>query len=168
VLVHQVDGGPDEWDDFIPYLHQAGYATLAYSSRGHFELDETLLARDIAGAVRALSRRPEVDPSRLGVIGASIGATATSWFAGTSGARGARAFVALSPASFDTAPKHYRPHGLLLLADAEEVPTAREIADAAATDVRVEKTAVYGHGASLLGDAKVRATVLAWLEERLR
>jgi hypothetical protein len=93
---------------------------------------------------------------------------ATSWFAGTSGARGVRAFVALSPPGFETAPKRYRPDGLLLVADAEEVSMAKEIADAAATDVRVETTAVYGHGTSLLGDTTVRATVLGWLQERLR
>jgi alpha-beta hydrolase superfamily lysophospholipase len=168
VLVHQVDGGPEDWDEFIPYLHETGYGTLAYRSRGHMLLDETLLSRDIAGAVQALRRQPEIDPKRLGVIGASIGATATCWFAGTPGARAVRAFVALSPPNFGTAPKPYRPENLLLLADDDEVSMAKAIADAATTDVMVETTAEYGHGISLLGHEAVRAVVLDQLRARLR
>jgi dienelactone hydrolase len=109
-----------------------------------------------------------VDPKRLGVIGASIGATATSWFAGTSDARRVRAFVALSPTIFQHRPERYAPKNLLLLADADESPLAKEIAEAARTDPAVETTAVYGHGVSLLDDGKVRATVLRWLNDRMR
>lgn len=103
VLVHQLDGGPDQWNGFIPYLYEAGYATLAYRSRSVGTLHEDLLARDIAGAVRALKRRPEIDPRRLAVVGASIGATATAWYAGTPAARRVSAFVALSPTAFTRA-----------------------------------------------------------------
>jgi dienelactone hydrolase len=168
VLVHQVDGGPEQWDDLIPYLHEAGYATFAYRSRGKGLLDEALLARDVAGAVRALKRQPEVDPDRLAVIGASIGATATSWFAGTPSARGVRAFVALSPPSFREPPRRYRPRELLLLADEAEVAQAQAIADAAAAGVTVETTEEYGHGITLIAHEAVRAEVLRWLGDRMR
>jgi dienelactone hydrolase len=168
VLVHQVDGGPEQWDDLIPYLHEAGYATFAYGSRGHGLLDEALLARDVAGAVRALRRQPAVDPDRLAVIGASIGATAASWFAGTPAARGVRAVVALSPPPFRAPPRRYRPRELLLLADEAEVAQARAIADAAVTGVTVETTAEYGHGITLIAHAAVRAAVLRWLGDRMK
>jgi hypothetical protein len=33
VLLHEIRGGPDQWDPLVPLLHEAGFATLAYSSR---------------------------------------------------------------------------------------------------------------------------------------
>jgi hypothetical protein len=34
VLVSGLVGGADQWDAFMPYLHDAGFATLAYDGRG--------------------------------------------------------------------------------------------------------------------------------------
>jgi pimeloyl-ACP methyl ester carboxylesterase len=127
VLVHQLDGGPDQWNGFIPYLYKAGYKTFAYRSRSVGTLQEALLARDIGGAVRALKGRSEIDPDRLAVVGASIGATATAWFAGTPAGRRVSAFVALSPTGFHARPRKYQPHDLLLMADYAEIRGARSI-----------------------------------------
>ena len=97
VLSHEVRGGPDQFDPLIPVLHGAGYATLAYMSRSEGGgLDETLLARDIAGAVRALRRRSDVRRDRLGLIGASIGGSAAAWAIATKDLPGVRAAVGLS------------------------------------------------------------------------
>jgi dienelactone hydrolase len=34
VLLHEIHGRPEQWDDLVPDLHAAGFATLAYESRG--------------------------------------------------------------------------------------------------------------------------------------
>jgi dienelactone hydrolase len=167
VLVHQLDGGPEQWNGFTPYLYRAGYATFAYRSRSVGTLNEDLLARDIGGAVLALKRRSEIDPRRLAVVGASIGASATAWFAGTPAARRVSAFVALSPAGFHARPQRYQPHDLLLMADYAEIQGARSIARLADNGVTVKTTAAPGHGVALLSDADVRKEVLEWLARRL-
>jgi dipeptidyl aminopeptidase/acylaminoacyl peptidase len=167
VLVHQLDGGPEQWEDFIPYLYQAGYASFAYRSRSVGTLQEALLARDIGGAVRALGRRPEIDPRRLAVVGASIGATATAWFAGTPAGRQVSAFVALSPTDFHIRPRRYQPHDLLLMADYAEIQGARSIGRLADNGATVKTTPAPGHGVALLPDADVRTEVLDWLASRV-
>ncbi|MEP6953664.1 MAG: hypothetical protein ABI950_06335 [Solirubrobacteraceae bacterium] len=98
VRVHQYRGGPTQWDPLIPYLRQAGYASLAYESRSTDELDERLLARDVRGAVATLARRRDVDPAHIGLVGASIGASAVSWAIGTRPRLAVKAAVGLSPA----------------------------------------------------------------------
>jgi predicted esterase len=173
VLVHEYHGGPDQWSGFVGFLHRAGYATLAYGSRSSDSLDETVLVRDLAGAVAALRRRPEVDPQRIAVVGASIGASTAAWAIGTRPALRLRAAVGLSPAespSFISAGTagRFRPHDLLLIADGAELSNAQSIAQDAGHGTTVRRAAVTGHGVALLPDARVRAAVLEWLRPRLR
>jgi hypothetical protein len=63
VLLHEIRGGPDQWDTLVPDLHEAGFATLAYESRA--SVMERDRVRDVLGAVRWLRRRPDVDRGRL-------------------------------------------------------------------------------------------------------
>lgn len=174
VLVHQYRGGPDQWDPLIPYLHQAGYATLAYASRSAGELDERLLARDVRGAVAALARRDDVDRRRIGLVGASIGASAVSWAIGTRPRLPVRAAVGLSPAESTAlisagSAGTFRPHDLLLLADkAESAGPDGLRQDAGGKGVTTAVVPVVGHGVALLPDARVRARLLGWLGARLK
>jgi dipeptidyl aminopeptidase/acylaminoacyl peptidase len=95
VLLHEINGGPSQWEPLIPYLHDAGFATLAYRSRPSALESERL--PDAIGAVRWLRGRSDVDPRRLGLVGASIGAS-TAVLAMATEARGTvDAAVALSP-----------------------------------------------------------------------
>lgn len=65
----------------VATLVQAGVAVLSYDKRGAGESeghccpgDEghfNLLAADAAGAIKTLASRPDIDPSRIGLIGAS-------------------------------------------------------------------------------------------------
>ncbi|MGZ6642194.1 MAG: alpha/beta hydrolase family protein [Solirubrobacteraceae bacterium] len=173
VLVHQSHGGPDQWDPLIGYLHQAGYATLAYASRSAGELDERLLARDVRGAVAALARRSDVDAKRIALVGASIGASAVSWAIGTRPALRVRAAVGLSPAespAFINAGTAgaFQPHDLLLMADRAEAAGADGLRqDAGGRGVTTVIVPTVGHGVALLPDAGVRARLLGWLGRRL-
>jgi dienelactone hydrolase len=167
VLVHEANAGPEQWRPFVAHLRAAGYATLAYRSRTRRRLDETVNSRDVAGAIRALRRQPSVDPERIGLVGASIGASSVSYLAFRPAARAVDAIVGLSPSPFlDDPPAAPAPRDVLLIADSGERGEADLIAAAAPT-IEVRTAPVTGHGIALLDDARVRQAVLDWLAERL-
>jgi acetyl esterase/lipase len=167
-LVHEANGGPEQWKPFVAYLHAAGYATLTYRSRRRQRLDEIANARDVAGAVAAMRERRGVDPQRIGVVGASIGATAVSYLSFLPAGRAVDAAVGLSPATFlDEPPAGRTPRDLLLVADSTERGAAELIAGSAST-IEVRTAPVLGHGVALLADRRVREQVLDWLGDRLR
>jgi pimeloyl-ACP methyl ester carboxylesterase len=173
VLVHEYRGGPGQWQPLLPYLQRAGYATLNYASRSPQEIDETVLARDIVGAVAALRRRREIDPRRVGLVGASIGGSAVAWALGVDRSLPVGAGVGLSAvegsAFIDAGEKgRLRPHDLLLIADRNELSQARNIRDDAhGRGVTTWMAPATGHGVALLSSPDVRARILAWLRSRL-
>jgi predicted esterase len=160
--------GPEQWKPFVASLHAAGYATLTYRSRRRQRLDEIANARDVAGAVAAMRERRGLDPQRIGVVGASIGATAVSYLSFLPAGRAVDAAVGLSPATFlDEPPPGRTPRDLLLIADSTERGAAELIAGSAST-IEVRTAPVLGHGVALLADRRVREQVLDWLGDRLR
>jgi acetyl esterase/lipase len=173
VLVHQLNGGPWQWNPLVPYLHRAGYATLAYRSRSAHTLAETHLVRDLIGAVAAVRRQRGVDPHRIGLVGGSIGATTIAWYLGRSPAPAVRAGVGLSPverAALINAglTGRFHPRDLLLIADRNEIGDSQEIwTDANGHGVSTWIAPVTGHGIQLLPAAPVRARLLGWLRAHL-
>jgi hypothetical protein len=169
LLIHQFRSGKDEWDPFVPYLHRAGFATLAYTGRGG--IDEKPLAREAAAALEFLARRPEVDPRRLGIVGASVGASTAALVMSQGAGRRVRAAVALSPPDapliFDLQAKHrWHPHDVLFVSDRNE---ASSVANAYPGPVRSRRlvTRRFGHGVVLLPAPMVRRAVLEWLASRV-
>ncbi len=164
VLVHQAPGGVDQFDAFIPVLHDAGYATIAYTGRGG--PDEGSLAKEAEGAVEYLRGRRDVDPRRVAIVGANTAALAL--------ARDNRhvltGAVALSP---DDSPVidaiqqagRYHPRGLLILADGDEIRSGRRFTRGA-TASRALESRNSGHGVALLAFADDRRSVLEWLAAR--
>lgn len=174
VLVHGLYGEPAQWDDFVGQLHRAGFATLAYASRSDHQPDEGVLARDLIGAVHALRARPEVDPDRIVLAGASVGGSTVAYALGTQPDLPARGGVGISaldgPREAALAKRHaFRPHDLLLITDQREVENARNLraaADGEGTTIDVAETT--GHGVALLADPSVQARAIAWLERLTR
>ena len=173
MLVHQSDGGAEQWDDFVPYLQEAGFSSLAYDGRGG--LDEGALIKEAEAAVRFLARRRDV--GTIGIVGASIGANTAALVLARDRRRTLRAGVALSPGDSSVrerrrAAEHYRPRHLLVVADADEISLARPFLRGA-VDGRERRTRAFGHGVDLLGGVVAghdadRAAVLAWLAGRVR
>src|SRR5215218_2941048 len=118
VLVNGLVGGVEQWDAFVPYLHDAGFATLAFDGRGG--VDETELVKEVDGALAFLRRRRDVDARRIAIVGSSVGAsTAVLAMTGRDGRR-LRAAVALSPPAapaFEALRRHHRyhPHNVLFV-----------------------------------------------------
>jgi hypothetical protein len=170
VLLHELRGGPDQWDSVVPDLHAAGFATLAYASRPSVMERERI--RDLLGAVRWLRSRADVDPRRLGLVGASIGASTAVFAMATGTRRTVRAAVALSPpdsADIWRLQDHdrYRPHDLLLVSDERESTAVDGMMDGAARSEALQSQR-SGHGVALLAEGRVRDALLTWLSERVR
>jgi hypothetical protein len=169
VLLHEIRGGPDQWDGLVPYLHAAGFATLAYESRP--SVMERDRVRDLLGAVSWLRGRPDVDPRRLALVGASIGASTTVFAMAAGTRRTVDAAVALSPpdsADIWHLQDHgrYRPHDLLMVSDERESSSVDGMLDGAVRS-RAMRSQHPGHGVALLGEPRIRQALLAWLERRV-
>jgi uncharacterized protein len=96
----------DKSVDFLPAtraLHDAGYHVLLIDLRNHGESasDPPITygpyeARDYAGAIDYLRRRPEVDDARIGALGCSMGANTAIY--GTPTCQPVKALLAIQPA----------------------------------------------------------------------
>jgi pimeloyl-ACP methyl ester carboxylesterase len=170
VLLHEIRGGPAQWDGLVPYLHEAGFATLAYQSRSSpIERDRL---HDLLGALRWLRARPEVDDRRLGLVGASIGASTTVFAMADATRRSVAGAVALSPPdSADIwalqSDHRYRPHDVLMVSDERESSAVDGMMEGAVRS-RAMRSKQSGHGVALLAESGVHDALLAWLDERVR
>jgi hypothetical protein len=127
---------------------------------------------DAIGALRWLRARADVNDRRLGLVGASIGASTTVLAMATAARRTVDAAVALSPP--DSADiwslqddDRYRPHDVLFISDESESASVDGMMDGAVRSRQMVSESP-GHGVVLLGDAGVRGALLAWLDERVR
>ena len=170
ILVHGLYGEPSQWKAFVPFLHRAGFATLAYASRSDHEPDEGVLVRDGVGAVRALRARRDVDPDRIVLMGSSVGGAAVAYALATRPGLPVGGGVALSPIpgprEIALGKRHaFNPHGLLLISDEREAQTSRGLlADAHGRGITLLTSETPGHGIELLDDPAVRTRAIAWLE----
>jgi dienelactone hydrolase len=170
VLLHEIRGGPDQWAPLVPYLHAAGFSTLAYQSRmSEFERERL---PDALAAVRWLRERRDVDPRRLALVGASIGASTAVFAMATGARRTVDAAVALSPPDSSDIwalqdDHRYRPHDLLLVSDKRESASAEGMLDGAVGSKAIRSDRP-GHGVALLAEPGVRDALLAWLDEHVR
>jgi pimeloyl-ACP methyl ester carboxylesterase len=169
VLLHEIRGGPDQWEPLAGYLHEAGFATLAYQSRAGALESERL--PDALAALRWLRKRPDVEPRRINLVGASIGASTAVLAMATRARRLAAAAVALSPPDSSDiwalqGENRYRPHDMLLVSDDRESTSAEGMLEGAVRS-KALRSHNPGHGITLLGEAGVRDALLAWLKDRV-
>jgi len=169
ILVNGLVGGPAQWDAFVPYLHDAGFATLAYDGRGG--VDVAALAEEVGGAVAFLRGRSDVDPRRLGIVGASVGGSTALLAVAGPERRRLRAAVALSPRAARAlgalkAERRYHPRNVLFVSDQREQTTVEPLTRGAIGS-RSVVSEMTGHGVALLGSEAYRGVVLEWLEQHL-
>jgi alpha-beta hydrolase superfamily lysophospholipase len=81
LLVHMLSRSHREWDPAAQALSAAGFAVLALDLRGHGESSGgyadglTPMQQDVQAALDWLKARPEVQSGRVGIAGASLGAS---------------------------------------------------------------------------------------------
>ncbi|HEY7497993.1 MAG TPA: alpha/beta fold hydrolase [Vicinamibacterales bacterium] len=80
ILVHMLQKSRRDWDPAAARMASEGIGALAVDLRGHGESQGSAqdyggMAQDIRAARRWLATRAEVNPSRIGIAGASLGAT---------------------------------------------------------------------------------------------
>jgi dienelactone hydrolase len=179
VLMNTSNIAGPRFDAFAAELEAAGFTTLSFTARARFnslrdvtdENNERTVARDIAGAVRFLRRRPEADPRRIGAFAQSMGALAVQYALGTHSSRTIAAAVALSPPDsadiFELqSTGRYRAHDTLFIADGRELSNSSNLADGARRS-EVWEAPIDGHGAELLPDPQVRERIREWFQDRL-
>jgi acetyl esterase/lipase len=78
VLIHMYGSTRQSWESLIPPLIEAGYAALAVDLRGHGETggraDWKITGDDVLACLDWLRQQGGIDPAKINLIGASIGA----------------------------------------------------------------------------------------------
>jgi len=81
ILLHMLGRSKEDWRGFGDLLERSGYAAIAVDLRGGGNAGEGKLVGDARAAFDYLAHQPEVDASRISVVGASIGANGALLFA---------------------------------------------------------------------------------------
>jgi pimeloyl-ACP methyl ester carboxylesterase len=137
VIAHGFSGSKELMLGFGYALARAGYGALLFdfaghgSSSGRLDREGGSLAADVATATRVLQEQQEVDPSKIALLGHSMGSGAVM-SAGIDHAEDYRAVVAVSPTGADVSADV--PRNLLLMAGTLEpqfLANARDLLAAA-------------------------------------
>jgi alpha-beta hydrolase superfamily lysophospholipase len=185
ILVHMLTRSRREWEALAQRLSSEGIGALALDLRGHGEssagpagapdrIDYSALVLDLRAARRFLAQRSDVQQTRVGIAGASLGANLAALLAS---ADPSIASLALLSPSLDyrglrieaAARKITRP---MLLVAGDDDPyasrSARELEKAGGgpREVRILKQA--GHGTAMLGrDPTLADALVDWFRRTL-
>jgi pimeloyl-ACP methyl ester carboxylesterase len=173
LLLHMLGGSRVDWDGFARDLQVAGFAVLALDLRGHGDspgpVDLEKSIGDAASAWQALRNRPEIDPDRTALVGASVGANLALIVGANNGA--VAAVVALSPG---TDYGGLKPTGLLpnfgsrpvyLIASQDDASAYASVqamvGELPAGEAFYYKTA--GHGTNMFSNPDLATRLTSWL-----
>lgn len=179
VLVPMLTRTRGDWAPLAERLAAAGVSALAIDLRGHGESggssgDLAAMARDVAAAVTYLRTRPDVQASRIGIVGASLGASLAALAGAADPA--VRALVLLSPAAdyrglrSEAALRKFGDRPVLLVAGANDpyaLRSMRQLAETAAAR-EVQTLEAGGHGTVLLQRApEFTGMLVDWVRRAL-
>ena len=179
ILLHMLGRDRSSWDDYARQLTRAGYAVFALDMRGHGDtggaMDWDLAENDIQQVWNNLSTKTDIDPDRMALVGASIGAN-MALVAGANEA-GVRTVVLLSPGldyagvKTEAAMVTYGDRPVLIVASQEDTYAAdssRNLEEAAIGEVRLVMYQDAGHGTHMLaGDTGLGELIIDWLDTYL-
>src|SRR5262245_17605097 len=174
-----------DWESVASRLASEGIGALALDLRGHGEstgtlpegegADYSVLIRDVSAARRYVASRSDVQPARIGIAGASIGASLAVLEA--SGDTTVASLALLSPASdyrglhIDAALKKYGTRPALMIAsddDAYAMRSAKELQKAGGGTRELLIVNRAGHGTVMLGhDPDLTRTLVDWFRRTL-
>ena len=179
ILLHMLGRDRSSWDDYARQLTSAGYAVFALDMRGHGDtggaVDWGLAGNDIQQVWNNLSTKTDIDPDRMALVGASIGAN-MALVAGANEA-GARTVVLLSPGldyagvTTEAAMVAYGDRPVLIVASQEDTYAAnssRNLEEAAIGEARLVMYQNAGHGTHMLvSEAGLGELIIEWLDAYL-
>lgn len=185
ILVHMLHKTRRDWELVASRLAAEGIGALAFDLRGHGESSGSLqegetpdyaeLARDVTAARRYLASRADVQQSRVGIAGASIGASIAVLEAAADPTVGSLAL--LSPSTdyrglrIDAAMKKYGGRPALLIASDDDPYAVRSVKDLQKAGGGTREVLIVnraGHGTVMLGhDPDLARTLVDWFHRTL-
>jgi alpha-beta hydrolase superfamily lysophospholipase len=185
ILVHMLHRTRHDWDPVATRLAAEGIGALAIDLRGHGEssggseggdaADYSALVRDVAAARRYLASRTDVQQSRVGIAGASIGANLAVLVA--SGDPSIASLALLSPSldyrglKIEAAMKKYAGKPALLVASDEDAYALRSAKDLQKAGGGTRELLVLnhaGHGTVMFSrDADLVRVLVDWFHRTL-
>jgi alpha-beta hydrolase superfamily lysophospholipase len=168
-----------DWDGFATRIAGEGIAALTFDLRGHGESpggpqDYAAMVQDVRAARRFLASRSEVTPSRIGIAGASIGASLAALAAVDDPSIVSLAL--LSPTldyrglRIDQATRKF-PRPLLLVASDDDGYAARTVRDVQKAGGGVRESILLsraGHGTNMLAiDPDLGRRLVEWFRRTL-
>jgi pimeloyl-ACP methyl ester carboxylesterase len=180
LLIHQVGQSKESWESLATFVQECShYALLAVDLRGHGasggSQDWSQMPQDVIAAWEALIQRPDVDPDRTAIVGASIGANLALVVAANEPR--IKGVVLLSPGlvyhGIKTAdPMNVYGKRLVLIVAAREdsysADAAGKLNDLATGERRLQMYTGNAHGVDLLtAQTELRWLIVEWLEKML-
>lgn len=183
ILLHMLTRTRRDWEPVAARLAAEGIAALTIDLRGHGESwvardDEpaglTVMLEDVVAARRYLDTRPDVRHDRIGLAGASLGAS-LAVLAGASDPS-VRSLALLSPSldyrgiRMDQAARKYGSRPMLLVASREDAYAMRTLRDLVKAEPGREQLVLEqaGHGTTMLFRDPALARVLVdWFHRTL-
>lgn len=184
VLVHMLGRSRQDWEDVAGRLAAAGIGALAIDLRGHGDSAQgptgeaggySVMTQDLAAAKRFLRARGDVVPSRIGILGASIGASLAVLDAASD--PGLASLALLSPSldyrglRIEAAARKYGNRPMLLVASDDDGYARRSVADLQKTGTPRELVQLSGagHGTNMLRRSpELGYTLVEWFRRTLK
>lgn len=186
VLVHMLGRSRRDWDGLASRLANAGIGALALDLRGHGDspwagpTDETAdysaLVRDVEAGRRFLATRFDVQHSRIGLAGASMGANLAALYAASDPE--VTSVALLSPSldyrglRIEAAVRKYGGRPMLLVVSDDDPYATRSAGDLQKAGGGIRELLLLtaaGHGTNMLGRAPELPTALvAWFQRTLQ
>ncbi len=183
VLVHMLHRSRRDWDALAARLASEGIGALAIDLRGHGESqawgtgeppDYSALVQDVRAARRFLASRADVQPGRIGIAGASLGANLAALEA--SGDPAVASLALLSPSldyrglRIEAAVKKVASPVLLVASDDDPyaLRSARELQKGGGGTRELLVPSHAGHGTMMLGrDGDLPRALVDWFHRTL-
>ena len=181
VLVHMLTRTRRDWEGLASRLASEGIGALTIDLRGHGESpggsgDLAAFRQDVDAAKRHLAVRPDVIHSRIGIAGASLGATLAVLAAADDPL--VRSVALLSPAldyrglRIEAAMRKYGKRPALLVASKEDAYAVRTVGDLGKGGGAIREVLLLdgaGHGTTMLGRApELGAQIAGWFRRTLQ
>jgi len=179
LLLHMLGSDRGAWREFAMLAQERGFAALAIDLRGHGdsggERNFGAMDADVDAALSWLSEQEGVNPARIAIAGASIGANLA--IRGAANHPNVAAVVALSPGldyrglTTAEAVKALGDRPLLLIAaegDSYAADSSRELHNLSSKQATLKLYPGNAHGTNMLAaDADLTGFLLDWLAKNL-